>query len=213
VLAELWPNAQITGIDSSLEMIVAASTGEPGRRWQVSDIVTWASESADTFDVVFSNAALQWVGNHGSLLVDLFRRVAAGGALAVQMPDNFSAPAHQIMRELAASTEWGKYLPISSVRERHVHDLTFYYNLLVPIVANVDLWATEYVHVMRDAEAIVEWYKGTGLRPFLEALPGDHERTKFSAAYLNRVREAYHPQSDGRILFPFRRLFVIAYRA
>lgn len=116
------------------------------------------------------------------------------------------------MRELAASPEWSDCFADTAVREWHVHDLPFYYNVLAPVAAALDVWATEYLHVMQDAEAIVEWYKGTGLRPFLDALPSDHVRAEFSAAYLDGIRKEYHAQSDGRVIFPFRRLFLIAYR-
>ncbi len=212
VLAQRWPQAELTGLDSSPEMIAAASNAEPHHHWQVGDIATWADEQGDSFEVVFSNAALQWVGDHKSLFSKLLSRVSAGGALAVQMPGNLDAPAHRIMRELAVSPEWRNHFPSTGVREWHVYDLPFYYNFLAPIAASIDLWATEYIQVMPSAKAIVEWYKGTGLRPFLEALPNDTKRTEFITAYLHAIRKEYPTQTDDRILFPFRRMFLIAYR-
>ena len=98
------------------------------------------------------------------------------------------------------------------MREWHVHELSAYYDMLAPLAATVDLWQTEYMHVLPDANAIVEWYKGTGLRPFLEALSCDQQRGDFTAQYLEAVRKEYPIRTDGRVLFPFRRLFIIAYQ-
>jgi trans-aconitate 2-methyltransferase len=210
VLAERWPQAEIVGLDSSPKMIAAASAAEPGRQWRVGDISDWVDETPERFDVVFSNAALQWVDHHAAVFPKLLRRVAAGGALAVQMPGNFDAPAHCIMRELAESAEWRDRFPRGGVREWHVHALPFYYDVLAPASAMVDLWETEYLHIMPDAAAIVEWYRGTGLRPFLDALSSEDQREAFTEAYLERIRKAYPSRPDGRLIFPFRRLFMIA---
>jgi trans-aconitate 2-methyltransferase len=210
VLAERWPKLELSGLDSSPDMIAAARRDNPARDWRVGDISAWANESGGTFDIVFSNAALQWVDDHAAVFPKLLNRVSPAGALAVQMPGNFDALAHRLMRELAASPEWRNRLP--AVREWHVHDLPFYYDVLAPIAAAVDLWETEYLHVMPDAAAIVEWYKGTGLRPFLDALSNNDERAEFSQAYLERIRQAYPVRADGCVIFPFRRLFMIAYQ-
>jgi trans-aconitate 2-methyltransferase len=212
VLAERWPKANLVGLDSSPEMIAAARRAGPGRDWRVGDITSWAQKPGDLFDVVFSNAALQWVGGHGEVFLKLFQHVAPAGALGVQMPGNFDAPAHRIMRELADSIEWRDRFGANKVREWYVHDLPFYYDLLAPAAAALDLWETQYYHNFPDAAAIVEWYKGSGLRPFLEALPGDEWRAEFSRMYLERIRQAYPARADGRVIFPFRRLFLIAYR-
>jgi trans-aconitate 2-methyltransferase len=203
ILGERWPNARITGIDNSPSMIDVASREQPQHRWIASDIVQWASEEREQFDIVFSNAALQWVPDHAALYPRLFARVGAGGAFAVQIPSNFNSPPHRMMREIAS--------PQMDVKEWHAHPPGFYYDLLAPLAARVDMWETEYHHVLPNAEAIVEWYKGTGLRPFLEILETDSDRAQFLAEYLKRIREAYPVRPDGNVLFPFRRLFVIAY--
>ena len=211
VLLERWPTAQIEGLDSSAEMIEAARAALPQVRWTVGDIAAWAAgaEGGETWDVVFSNAALQWVEHHAVVIPRLLARVSRGGTLAIQVPANLDAPAHTLMRELAASPVWrGKFG--HAVREWHTHPIGLYYDALAPHADRLDLWETEYHHVMPDAAAIVEWYKGTGLRPFLDALSSDAEREGFAAAYLDRIRAAYPAQADGRVLFPFRRLFVIA---
>jgi trans-aconitate 2-methyltransferase len=212
VLAKRWPGAQIVGVDSSPQMIEAAQKDQPTGRFLNSNIETWATSSSGSFDVVFSNAALQWVDDHERLFPRLFAHVAPGGALAVQIPGNYDGPAHRASRELAASAAWRDRFKMP-VREWHVHDLSHYYDFLAPHAAALDLWETEYLHVMPNAQAIVEWYKGTGLRPFLEALADDADRAAFLDEYLLRIGQAYPPRSDGHVLFPFRRLFIVAYRA
>lgn len=212
VLAKRWPHAELTGLDSSPQMIEAARRDLPGCRWLVGDIAAWSADETDPFDVVFSNAALQWVPDHAAVYPRLMGQVAPSGALAVQVPFNYDAPPHRAARHLAASATWRERFPPAGVREWHVEPAARYYDLLAPHAARVDLWETEYVHVMPDPEAIVEWYKGTGLRPYLDALTDPIVRERFLAEYLEIIRPAYPPRADGRVLFPFRRLFVVAYR-
>ena len=204
VLAERWSDAQITGLDDSPSMIEEARREQPQHHWIVEDITHWAEKpSSETFDLVFSNAALQWVPDHASLFPKLFARVATGGAFAVQIPCNLNAPAHESMREIS---------PGMRVREWHAHTSDFYYDLLVPYSTRLNMWETEYIHVLPNAEAIVEWYKGSGLRPFLESFDTDSDRAQFLAEYLKRIRAVYPPRPDGNVLFSFRRLFWVAYR-
>jgi trans-aconitate 2-methyltransferase len=208
VLAERWPGADITGLDNSARMIESAQAAHPTHRWMAAEIAEWAAAEGgetfdESFDVVFSNAALQWLPDHAWLLPRLMRRVAPGGALAFQMPAHDS-PAHRIMRAMADEIAL-------RVADWHCHEPAFYYDVLAACARRVDLWETEYVHVMPDAEAIVEWYRGSGLRPFLDALGTDAERERFAGEFLQGVREAYPKRADGRVLFPFRRVFAVAY--
>jgi trans-aconitate 2-methyltransferase len=212
VLGSSWPAATITGVDDSPEMIAAAQRTCPEFHFIRRDISSWITDSRDTFEVVFSNAALHWVPHHDKLFPSLFKRVSRGGALAVQMPADINAPAHQIMRELAGSAAWQRRFS-SPVREWHCHDIGFYYDLLSADAAKLDLWETEYIHILPNAEAIVEWYKGTGLRPFLDALPTDEHKQAFTTEYLERIRPAYRLRPDGVLLFKFRRMFIITYRS
>jgi len=211
LLARRWPAADISGLDNSSAMIRQAEIDHPGQHWITGDIAEWAHEPAGTFDVIFSNAALQWVPGHTALYPALLRHVASGGALAVQVPMNLDAPAHTAMRELASTPAWACMLPAEGVREWHVHDAGFYYDLLSPSAARLDIWETEYLHVMDGPAAIVEWYKGTGLRPFLDALPTDGDRENFLADYTDRIADAYPARPDGKVLFPFRRFFMVAW--
>ena len=204
VLAQRWPDAEITGLDNSPRMIETARAERPGWRWVAEDITEWAASHGDIFDLVFSNAALQWLPDHAGLLPRLIERVASGGALAFQMPAHDS-PAHDLMRRIASARRL-------RVNEWHSHEPAFYYDTVAPWSSRVDVWTTEYQHVMPNAEGIVEWYRGTGLRPYLEALATDAERSQFEAELLAGFRVLYPERADGRVLFPFRRIFAVAYR-
>jgi trans-aconitate 2-methyltransferase len=201
VIAARFPGAAITGLDSSAAMIATARLKHPEWRWETADIGAWVSGS-EPYDLLFSNAALQWVDDHERVFPRLLRR---GRVVAVQMPGNWDATAHRLMRELAPRFD------LDGVREWFAHDENFYYDLLSPHCSRLDFWVTEYLHVMPDADAIVEWYRGTGLRPFLEALPDESARERFVAEYRELIRVAYPPRRDGRVVFPFRRLFFVAY--
>lgn len=209
VLAARWPKAEITGLDSSREMIARARENFPKMEWIVGDIETWQTD--EPFDVVFSNAALQWLPGHREVLPYLFGQVAQGGVLAVQVPGDPQVMPHQLMRELAASREWRDHFP-STVRDWSVETPGVYYDILTPHALRLDLWTTDYIHILPDVAAIGEWYRGTGLRPYLDPLGDELLRARFMEDFLAGLRRHYAPQSDGRVLFPFRRLFVVAGR-
>jgi trans-aconitate 2-methyltransferase len=236
VLAQRWPGAAITGLDSSAAMLAQARAQFPQGNWIEGDIAHWAraadaprlagpamtppaageaaGETAgegDRFEVVFSNAALQWVPDHLPLLPRLLGRVAPGGALALQVPANLDAPPHRVLRELAASAAWREFF-VTPPRAWHVHAPEAYYDVLARHAARIDLWTTEYFHVLENLDGVVEWYRGTGLRPWLEALPDEATRARFLGAYRARLVPYFGARVDGRVLFPFRRLFVIAYK-
>ncbi|MEO6004779.1 MAG: methyltransferase domain-containing protein [Opitutus sp.] len=209
VVALRWPAAELTGLDSSAAMVESSRRSSSSITWSVGDIATWSTTTP--YDVIFSNAALQWVPDHASLLPRLMKCVVPGGALAFQVPANFDAPGHQLIRSISSSDRW-RHQFRSAVREWHVEEPSFYYDSLATCSRTVDLWTTEYFHVMPGPDAIVEWYRGTGLRPWLDALPDEVARTRFCDDYLDEITRAFPPQNDGKVLFPFRRLFVIAYR-
>jgi len=210
MLHERWPQAAITGVDNAAEILAEASASHPSWNWNQADAATWSSEHR--FDLVFSNAALHWLPDHARLFVRLFELVAAGGAFAAQMPANFDARSHRIMGEVAQEALWRDALQNAS-SEAGVESLSFYYDLLCPLAAALDLWETEYTHVLDGPEAILEWIRGTAMRPYLQALPDDQRRKQFQDLCLERLRQAYPRRASGKVLFPFRRIFVIAYRA
>jgi trans-aconitate 2-methyltransferase len=210
VLARRWPGAALSGLDSSDAMIAAARRDFPQWTWSVGDIAGWQGDG-QSYDLVFSNAALQWVPDHARLLPRLLDRVAPGGALAVQVPANIDAPAHRLMREIGGSGRWRARFA-RAPREWHVESAEFYYETLAPQSSRVDLWFTDYLHVMDSSDAIVEWYRGTGLRPWLDALSDTSAREAFLAEYRAEIARAFPARSNGRVLFPFRRFFFVAYR-
>lgn len=208
LLRQRWTHADITGLDNSAEMIAASSATYPREKWVLADANLWVADTP--FDLVFSNAALQWLPNHTRLFPHLLSQVASSGALAVQIPTNTQSPLRQVVHEVANDPAWS-HLTIAARHAMTIETPSFYYDLLTPLTTRLDLWETEYYHVMDSHQAIVNWFRGTGLRPFLEALETDIQKQRFEQMLLEGYTKAYPLQKDGRILFPFRRLFLIAY--
>jgi trans-aconitate 2-methyltransferase len=206
LLRERWPEARLTGVDDSAEMLERARRDQPQIDWVLADASRFVPDAP--LDVSFSNALLQWLPDHEVLIPALFEQVRPGGALAFQMPCNFGEPSHRWMRELDGP--WAER--IAAVRRRSpVGNAAFYYDLLAPRARAVDIWQTTYEHVLDDAGAIVEWVKGTGLRPYLDALT-PVERPQYLERYTRAIADAYPQRSDGKRLFSFPRLFVVALR-
>ena len=208
-LAERWPGAEVRGIDSSAEMIEAAQAlrHSAGERlsFALGDVREWKPDGP--VDVIVSNAVLQWVPGHLDVLARWAGFLPRGGWLAFQVPGNFDQPSHRALRELAASDRWRS--PLAGVQlNRQAADPAEYLDLLAPAGFEVDAWETTYLHVLQGDDAVVDWYKGTGLRPVLAALPPG-EATAFLADYRARMREAY-PAAPYGTPFPFRRVFVVA---
>lgn len=211
LLARRFPAAELVGIDTSDAMLATARQRLPGATFAKADAATWVPDRAP--DLVFSNAALQWVPDHASLLPRLFGLVAPGGVLAVQMPDNLAQPSHRLMREVAASGPWAGTIgdPAVAGRLGRMLSAEAYYDLLAGEAAEVDLWHTTYQHRLADARAIVDWVRATGLKPFVDPLSPDLA-TGFLAAYEGAIDGAYAVRADGARLLAFPRLFMVARR-
>ena len=210
LLAARYPEAVTTGLDSSPEMVAAARKRLPELRFDVADISGWRGPGP--FDVILGNAVLQWVPGHEAVLPRLVGMLAAGGSLAIQLPDNLEEPAYQAMRAVAAEEPWAGALRGASGFRADQHTAEAYYRMLRPHCSRVDVWTTTYRHVLPGgAAAIVEWFRGSGLRPYLAAL-GEPERSRFLERYTARVAEAYPEQPDDSVLLPFPRLFFVATR-
>ncbi len=211
VLAARFPDATIAAFDSSEDMIDAARRRLPGVVCSVGDVTSW--HDAGPFDVILANAVLQWIPDHASLLPRLLGKLRPGGALAVQMPDNLQTPAHSLMRELAAAGPWSAKLTEAVAARTAIAAPVWYYDLLQAGCVRVDLWYTVYHHVLRGgATAIVDWFKGSGLRPFLAPLNAV-EREHYLERYTAAIAEHYPTRADGTVLLPFPRLFFVALRA
>ena len=208
LLAERWPDAVVEGIDSSAEMIAQAEMLASERlTFRVADAATW-TPPPDT-DVLVSNATLQWVPDHPRLLAQWARALPSGAWLAVQVPGNFTAPSHTVMRELAESAQWRDRL--NGVLRHHdsVLEPEAYARLLLDAGAEtVDAWETTYIHLLQGDDPVLEWVRGTGLRPVLAALPAD-AAAEFERTYAATLRAAY-PRTEHGTFFPFRRIFAVA---
>jgi trans-aconitate 2-methyltransferase len=200
-----FPKAQITGVDES-EAMLAKAAQIPEISWQRADLATWKPDQPA--DLIYSNAALHWLGDHEHLFPALLDDLAPGGVLAVQIPRNFLAPSHTLVADVALNGPWrAKLEPI--LRPPPVSEPAFYYGLLAPKAAYVDMWETEYLHVLEGDDPVKEWIKGSWMSPLLDALDED-ERLEFEAAYSRLAAQAYPRRADGKTLLPFRRLFMIA---
>jgi trans-aconitate 2-methyltransferase len=209
LIRERWPAARVTGVDDSATMLAKAAATAPTITWQQADLATW--RPSRPADLIYSNAALHWLTGHERLFPALLAALAPGGVLAVQMPRNFGAPSHTAIADTVHAGPWRDRLA-PMLAPSPVAEPAWYFDLLAPHAASVDLWETEYLQVLTGPDPVKEWTKGTWLAPFLAALADDGERARFEADYAARVRAAYPPRADGRTLFPFRRLFMIVQR-
>lgn len=210
VLAARFPSASVLGLDSSPDMVAAARQRLPQHRFELADLQAWSDEGP--FGVILANAVLQWVPDHATLLPRLLSRLQPGCSLAVQMPDNLDEPAHRLMREVAADGPWAGKLADAAGRRTGLEGAGWYYALLRPTCSRVDVWRTTYHHPLAGGvDAVVEWFKGSGLRPFLQPLD-EGERAGFLRRYRDAVAGAYPALPDGTVLLPFPRLFIVATR-
>ena len=201
VLAARFPGCAVSGLDSSPDMIEAARRRLPNLHFDVVDLQEWQGRA----DVILSNAVLQWLPDHPRLLPRLVERLKPGGTLAFQIPDNLEEPAYRIMRDVAGPD----LLARSGGQRGSMETPQAYYRILKAVCSRVDLWRTTYYHVLAGSDAIVDWFKGSGLRPYLQQLdePG---QAAFLGRYRAGIADAYPTLPDGTALLPFPRLFLVA---
>lgn len=207
VVMERCPRAEVTGVDSSKDMLARARADHPGASYVLCDVGSQLGVLGNDWDVIFSNACLQWVPDHAKVLSKLVSMLRKGGQLAVQIPVNHREPIEKVIKETAASGRWRSHFGSDNVY--HTLDQRAYYDLLSGICSHVDIWQTTYYHVMPSHEAILEWYRSTGLKPYLDALT-DSDKAAFEGDILEGLRREYPLQADGCVLFPFPRLFFVA---
>lgn len=208
VLAERYPQATVSGIDSSEDMLRAARERLPAVDFTLGDIGTWTAPQG--VDVILANASLQWLPDHAVLYPHLVRQLTEGGSLAIQTPDNLDEPAHRQAREIASLGPWAD--KIGTLRHPPRHTAAYYYDVLSAHCSKVEVWRTTYYHpLMGGAQAVVEWFKGSALRPYLAALNAT-EQADFLQYYLQAMVKDYPPAADGKVLLPFPRLFIVATR-
>ncbi len=206
VLAERWPGADVTGVDGSPHMLARARDEHSGLNWLQADLRDWQPDTPA--DVLYSNAALHWLDDHRALFPRLMEGLKPGGVLAVQMPGNYAAPSHTSIGA-AAGELLPKLKPV--MRENPVAKPEDYHQILEPAASQLDVWETTYIQVLEGDNAAAEWLKGSALKPLLDILDTD-ERETFFAAYSALTQKAYPKRPDGKTVFPFRRVFIVAVR-
>jgi trans-aconitate 2-methyltransferase len=211
IIADRWTSATVCGLDHSKEMLQKAASNPSNIHWIEANIPDWSPD--ETPDLLYSNATLQWVDGHRDVFPRLIGYLPKGGCLAVQMPLSWSAPSHRLMRKTLTDggpggTPIGDEALRTAVARKWVEDAEVYYDLLSRYTVSLDIWETEYLQVLEGEDPVLEWVKGTGLRPILNGLD-DAQREVFLATYRERLRETYPVRSDGRTLYPFRRLFIV----
>lgn len=209
LVAARFPNATVEGMDSSEDMLAKARTRLPQIAFTLADVARW--RPGPVYDLVFGNAVLQWLPDHASLFPELVGALRPGGCLAIQMPDNLDEPSHVAMARVAGRGPWAAKLARARDAKAEIGSFEDYRSWLTAAGCRVELWKTIYVHELAGPDAIVEWFKSTGLKPFIDPLDPD-ERAAFLTSYEAEIAASYPPQTDGKVLLKFPRLFIVATR-
>jgi trans-aconitate 2-methyltransferase len=209
LLIERFPDAEVIGLDSSPDMLRKARERLPACSFVEADIAVWTPDART--DLLFANAVIQWLPDHTRVLRRLLEALPQGGVLAVQMPDNTREPALILQREVGENGPWSSHPEVKAAARGDLPAPEAYYDLLKPVCAHLDIWHGVYHHVMASPQAIVEWFKGSSLQPFLSPLDAA-AREQFVAAYEAKIAQSYQPRFDGRLLLRFPRLFIVATR-
>ncbi|MFO7611239.1 MAG: methyltransferase domain-containing protein [Clostridia bacterium] len=206
-LREKWGSAEIIGIDNSKTMLEKARLDCPDSNFILMD-ANGDLSGLGTFDIIFSNAALQWMPGHHELLNKLIRMLNKGGVMAAQIPNSSAMPIQTSIMDAAKRIKWRRNFTNFS-NGLNMHEPGYYYEILSCLKVEFTLWETHYHHVMENHRSIIEWYESTGMKPYLDRLP-ENMRGDFKTEVLELIKKRYPMQSDGRILFPFRRVFFTA---
>jgi trans-aconitate 2-methyltransferase len=209
VLVARWTDSAILGIDNSPAMIEKAKRDYPHQSWKIAD--AGIDEIKGKYEIVFSNATIQWIPGHTELLKKFHGLLSDKGVLAVQVPLFWDMALGKAIESIASNKRWINQT--KGVRELFtIHDSFFYYNNLSKLFASIDMWVTDYFHILESHSAILEMIKSTGLRPYLDRLTSDSDKNEFEEMVLIEIKKDYPLQNDGRVLFPFKRLFFVAYK-
>ncbi len=216
-LTTRWPDAHITGFDNSPDMLKEAEThagptpGGGHLDFAPADAADWTPE--ETYDLIVSNAALQWVPNHPDSFARWIEALAPGGTFAFQVPGNFTSPSHALLGELCDAPQWRERLNTHGRRFIHILEPAAYLERLTDLGCAADVWETTYVQLLEGDDPVLDWVKGTALRPVLTALENDPAaREAFLAEYREALRKAYPTGRHGTV-FPFRRIFAVAQKS
>ena len=206
VLKKRYPDAYVLGVDFSPNMIEKAKSEHSDIDFMLFDATKDFEKLDEKFDIVFSNACIQWVPNHKKLLADMMSILNPDGIMAIQVPMNFEEPIHKILSELITDKKWsGRFEP----RIFYTLNESKYFDILSEQTKNFEIWKTIYCHRMPSHQSIIEWYKSTGMKPYLDVL-NEEEKKEFTADVLKKVSKEYPVQANGEIIFKFPRFFMLA---
>ena len=209
VLRTAWPQADVIGLDNSKEMIGKAQATYPGYKWILADAAVWQSDTK--WDIVFSNATLQWIPNQAKVLKHLFDQIKGIGALAAQVPFNTDSALYKAIVTVSESQKWRDVMK-GCGDQIFYRDEIYYYQIISQLSTRVDMWTTTYFHIMESHQSLLEWYSSTGLKMYLERIEDDTGKRQFKTEILEACKVNYPVQENGKILFPFKRVFFVAYK-
>ena len=207
-LLQRWPDAKLTGVDNSEKMIEKAKNSYPDNTWIIADASKYTS--SDKFDIVFSNATIQWIPHHETLFKKLYGFVNQSGVLAISVPRFDEMLISKIIQKIANKEKW-KNATKGCAEAFTRYDYKFYYDLISTSYQTIELWQTDYIHALESQSAIVEWTSSTGMKPYLDRLT-DQEKLQFEDEVLSEIKIDYPVQTNGKVLFLFKRLFMIGYK-
>ncbi len=209
VLVKRWPKARIIGLDNSSAMIAKAKEDYPEQEWILADAATYESEVK--FDIVFSNATIQWIPDHTALLNKFHGLLVEGGIVAVQLPLFWDMPLGKIIDRVSKDPRWQSYTEqVPSLFT--IHDYSFYYDQLSVLFQKVDLWETCYMDILDSHRSLVEMIRSTGMKPYLEQLDSHNAKVEFEQEVLKEIVKVYPSQQNGKVILPFKRLFFIGHK-
>jgi trans-aconitate 2-methyltransferase len=206
-LSNFWPDAQIIGIDSSNEMLEKAKTLNANISWENQSIENWTPQNGKA-DIIFSNSVLHWLDNHEKVFIKLIDSLNPGGILAIQMPNNFKEPTHTTAFEIIKSNKDWKSRFLSFLNHEPVHDFSFYYKLFSNGTNFINAWESTYFHLLSGTSPVVEWVKGSFLKPLLDQMPSE-DKVKFLKIYTDKIAIHYPSQPNNTTILPFKRLFLV----
>jgi trans-aconitate 2-methyltransferase len=207
ILVQRWPHLKIMGIDSSQTMIEKAKKDYPLQKWILCD----AGKDTITgkYDIVFSNATIQWIPDHAGLFKKFFNLLNEKGLIAVQIPMFWNMPLGKSIARIGKNSKWAELTRgVDDIFT--IHNYTYYYDLLTELSDSIEMWETHYLHIMESHFSILEMIRSTGLRPYLERLIAEKHKSEFEELVLKRIESDYPLQKNGKVIFPFKRLFFIA---
>lgn len=209
VLLQRWPESRLIGVDSSPAMIEKAKKDFPKQEWILADAISF--EPDVKFDIVFSNATIQWIPYHTTLFEKLNNLLSENGVIAIQIPKFQDMAIGQIIQSVSQKNHWKKETKGCSELFTY-HDFHYYYDLLAGKMKSIDMWETDYIHVMSSHLSIIDWIKSTGIKPYLDRISEENDKKIFEQDVLTGIKKFYPEQENGNVLFPFKRLFFIGYK-